>query len=335
MSDVPGMGAGRWIKQAQARERPGREARQRRFAARTLAVCLLWWIGGCWCCNPSRPGSGGLARDSAYSAVPADARELCFPERIDQGYTIVLPGIWGSAPLDHGIVKGLIDADVPSAIELYDWTVGPLWLVYNLRALDRNRIEAQKIAGKIVAYQDRYPGRPVNLIGYSGGGGVAVLTLEALPPDRRITKAILLAPTLAQDYDLGPALRHTEHGIHNFHSPIDVPMLVVLTTALGTTEGRHAPSAGAFGFAIPQGRDGSQDQEHAPRLVQHQYALDMIGSGHPGGHFGWTSRIFIAKWVAPILCPSPESEAPAGVAPRTGGAQVAVTSPSPPRPGSY
>ncbi len=221
-------------------------------------------------------------------------------------------------------MKGLIDADVPSAIELYDWTVGPLWLVYNLRALERNRAEAQKIAAKIVAYQDRYPGRPVNLIGYSGGGGIAVLTLEALPPDRQITKAILLAPTLAQDYDLKPALRHTEEGIHNFYSPIDVPMLVVLTTALGTTEGRHAPSAGALGFQIPQQRNGSQDQEHAARLVQHQYALEMIGCGHPGGHFGWSSRAFVAKWVAPIVCSSPESEAPAGVAPQTEPARVAV-----------
>ena len=250
---------------------------------------------------------------------------LCFPERIDRGYTIVLPGVWGSAPLDHGIVKGLMDADVPSAIELYDWTIGPLWLVYNLRALDRNRAEARKIAERIVAYQDRYPGRPVSLIGYSGGGGVAVLTLEALPPDRRITKAILLAPTLAQDYDLEPALRHTEQGIHNFHSPIDVPCLVVLTMALGTTEGRHAPSAGAFGFQIPQGRDGSQGQEHAARLVQHQYALDMIGYGHPGGHFGWTSRAFITKWVAPILCPPPESEVPSGIRTHAEPAPMTVT----------
>jgi pimeloyl-ACP methyl ester carboxylesterase len=249
---------------------------------------------------------------------------LRFPERIDRGYTIVLPGAWGSAPLEHGIVKGLVDADVPTAVELYDWTAGPLWLVYNLRALDRNRTEAQKIAQRIVAYQDRYPGRPVNLIGYSGGGGVAVLTLEALPPDRRVTRAILLAPTLAQDYDLEPALRHTEQGIHNFHSPMDVPVLVVLTTALGTTEGRHAPSAGSFGFQIPQGRDGSQGQEYAAHLVQHQYALDMIGTGHPGGHFGWTSRAFIAKWVAPIVGPPPESEIPPGVHPQTGSAQIAV-----------
>ena len=79
-----------------------------------------------------------------------------------------------------------------------------LRLIHNLRAIDHNQREAHKIAAKIVAYQDRYPGRPVHLVGYSGGAGVAVLTLEALPPDRRVAEAIS-APTLASDYDLRPA----------------------------------------------------------------------------------------------------------------------------------
>jgi len=267
-----------------------------RVAAALLAICLP---GGC---VPSgHPSAGSLAK--SWFIAPWNNSELAFPERLDQGYTIVLPGIWGSAPLDHGIVKGLVDADVPSTIELYDWTEGPLLLVYNLRALAHNRIEATKIAGKIVAYQDRFPGRPVNVIGYSGGAGVAVLALECLPPGRRVRSVILLAPTLAPDYDLRGALAHADLGVHSFHSPADAPILMVLTTAFGTMEGRHTLAAGAVGFSVPQGVTENQRDQYTARVSQQAYSLDMLASGHPGGHFGWTSRAFVAKWIAPLVGP--------------------------------
>ncbi len=223
---------------------------------------------------------------------------------------MVLPGVMGSAPLDHGIVKGLVDADVPTAIELYDWTAAPCRPVHNLRSLSRNRAEARKIAARIVAYQDSFPGRPVYMIGYSGGAAVAVLALEALPPDQRITKAVLLAPTLAQDYDLQLALSRTDKGIHSFHSAIDVPVMVVLTTAFGTTEGKHAFTAGAFGFQRPKGPEASQLRPDYSRLTQHAYQLKMFESGHAGGHFGWANRAWVAQWVAPMLEPMPPGERP-------------------------
>ncbi len=280
-----------------------------------MMVCV-WLLGSAGCCwwggSPdAKPQPLG------WDAAPGGPGTLAFPERLDQGYTIVLPGVMGSAPLDHGIVKGLIDADVPTAVELYDWTASPFRLVYNLRALSRNRNEAQKIAARIVAYQDRYPGRPVYLVGYSGGAAVAVLTLEALPPDRKVTKAVLLAPTLAQDYDLQLALSRTEQGVHSFHSAIDVPVMVVLAMALGTTEGKHTFTAGAFGFQRPNGLNESQRRQYSSRLAQHAYELKMIESGHAGGHFGWANRGWVAQWVAPMLGPAPGSEAPAPSGPQT------------------
>lgn len=259
------------------------------------------------CCS-----SGGVPHVQPQS-VSADGASggpttLAFPERLGQGYTVVLPGVMGSAPLDHGIVKGLVAADVPTAVELYDWTAAPFRPVHNLRALSRNRAEAQKVAARIVAYQDRFPGRPVYLIGYSGGAAVAVLTLEALPPDRTITKAVLLAPTLAQDYDLQLALSRTDEGIHSFHSAIDVPVMVVLATAVGTTEGKHAFTAGAFGFQRPRGPEESQRRPDYFRLTQHAYELKMLESGHAGGHFGWANRDWVARWVAPLLEGTPPTE---------------------------
>ena len=291
--------------------------RQRTCLAGGMVVVASLLLSGCSTTpavkQVSYPG------DSKAVAGSGSGSQLAFPDRLDQAYTIVLPGIWGSQPVDYGIVTGLQDGDVPSAIELYDWTDGALRLVHNLRDIDHNQREAHKIAAKIVAYQDRYPGRPVHLVGYSGGAGVAVLTLEALPPNHRITDAILLAPTLASDYDLRPALSRTTHGIRNFYSPLDVPILMVLSTAFGTTEGQHVAAAGAIGFQPPKESGPETRRNYESQVSQQSYNLDMLKDGHGGGHFGWANRTFIARHVAPLLNP------PAAPLPPTETASTAPT----------
>ena len=269
------------------------------FAGGGVVVAILL-LAGC-CTMPAEPTHCSCScRDKAKVRAKNDSH-LVFPKRLDRGYTIVLPGVWGSQPVDYGIVKGLQDADVQSAIELHDWTAGAIRLVYNLRAIDHNKREAKKIADKIVAYQDHYPGRPVHLVGYSGGGGVAVLTLESLPTDRSVTDAVLLAPTLASDYDLRPALSHTKRGIHNFYSPLDVPILMVLCTTIGTTEGQHTLAAGAIGFQTPKQCTPQARRDYESRVPQQSFNMAMLNDGHYGGHFGWTNSTFIAHHVAPLL----------------------------------
>jgi pimeloyl-ACP methyl ester carboxylesterase len=242
---------------------------------------------------------------------PNSAREnpnLVFPDRLNKGYTLVLPGVGGDSAIDHGVIQGLQDANVQSAIELHNWTSGSWRPVYDLRSLERNRAESQTIAAKIVLYQEQHPGRPVYLIGYSGGGGVAVLVLEALPDDHQVARAILLGPTVACDYDLQSALTHTEHDLYNFYSPLDVPVLGALTVALGTTEGRHTLAAGAVGFQIPESLDAAARNAYQSRLVQQSYRLEMLADGHAGGHFGWRSRAFVAKYVGPLIQTSGTAE---------------------------
>jgi pimeloyl-ACP methyl ester carboxylesterase len=267
-------------------------------AAMLAALCLT-----AGCSLMPAAGRTSCPRDVASRLPPSENPNVAFPERLDRGYTIVLPGIWGDQTVDYGIVTGLKNADVQSAIELYDWTASPMLLVYNLRALDHNRAEARKIADKIVAYQQQYPGRPVHLIGYSGGGGVAALVLEALPPDHRIATAILLAPTLACDYDLRLAISRTEHGIHNFYSPLDAPILMVLGTVVGTTEGRHTLPAGAVGFETPPAVAANQRDAYKAAVVQISYDPAMLLDGHTGGHLGWANATFVAHHVAPLLAP--------------------------------
>ncbi|MEZ6144184.1 MAG: hypothetical protein R3B91_01875 [Planctomycetaceae bacterium] len=96
--------------------------------------------------------------------------ELMTPDRLDQGYIIVLPGIEGESVLNRNIVRGLLRANVPYGIEIYDWTYGLKGYLLNLRYRRRHREQAEIICDKLANYRCRHPHQPVYLIGHSGGG---------------------------------------------------------------------------------------------------------------------------------------------------------------------
>lgn len=223
------------------------------------------------------------------------------PERLDQGYVLVLPGVEGQSYLNENIARGLENGQVPYAIEVYDWTTGSVALLpITLRGLERNRGEAAKIAAKIMAYQDAHPGQPVHIVGHSGGGGLAVLALEALPPEHAVTSIILLAPALSPDYDLCRAIRRTQLGIWNFFSPYDRGFLAVGTFVMGTLDGKHTASAGQRGFVLPRGLDAQRRQLYL-RVHQFQFDSQMAEDGHNGGHTGWAQRSFVATHIAALI----------------------------------
>lgn len=224
------------------------------------------------------------------------------PERYDRGLVIVLPGIESESFLNHGIVWGLSDGGWPGAIEIYDWTTTCVLLfVYHLRAWKRNLRQAQQIAQRIVDYQEEFPGRPVHVIGHSGGGALAILTLEALPADRRVTSAILLAPALSTRYSLTTALQRTERGVWNFWSPLDVIFCGAGTLLLGTIDGRLQPSSGMIGFRDPAGLSDADREIYHEKLHQQAYSPRMAHTFNLGGHFGCVNRVFVEERIAPLL----------------------------------
>ncbi len=228
--------------------------------------------------------------------------ELRQPARWTKGYTIILPGIEGRSNLNESIAFGLNKGGVPGAIEIYDWTVGGTFTwILNLRWSEHNRKQASRIAGKIITYQDTYPGRPVCLIGHSGGGGVAVLTLEALPAEHKIDHAILLAPALAPDHDLRRALSRTRSGIWHYYSKYDVGFLQAGTAIFGTVDGRHSRAAGAVGFVKPWGMDKAGHELYDRLLHQQEFTPQMAEAGHYGLHTTWARESFVSRWLAPIV----------------------------------
>ena len=111
----------------------------------------------------------------------------------------------------------------------------------------------------------------------------------------------MLAPALAPNYNLSTALTRTRRGIWNFYSWFDVLYLVAGTLTLGTIEGRHTVAAGNCGFVEPTELSASEREAYHAKLHQQRYSINMLRQFHPGGHFGWANRVFVAEVVAPIL----------------------------------
>lgn len=175
-------------------------------------------------------------------------------DRLEHGLVIILPGIDSFSFLNLGTACGLLDGGVRSAIRTIDWTTGWDFLfLYHLRGDRRNWKVAQFIADEIRNYQSRYPGRPVTLVGHSGGGGMALRILELLGPQSRISAAVLIAPAVSTQYDLTRARQGALHGIWHFYSPLDLFLSVPAQFSWGplTANTPHAVACWAFNILPP------------------------------------------------------------------------------------
>jgi pimeloyl-ACP methyl ester carboxylesterase len=217
------------------------------------------------------------------------------PSRMERGLVIVLPGIEGPSRFNRAICLGLNEGGTDCAIETYDWTSiwGPL---YNLRASTRNRRQADNVADLVVQYQMAYPGRPVYLVGQSGGGAIAVWTAELLPPEHKVDGIILLAASLSPYYMLDLAIQRSRQGIVSFYSDRD--WFLLGTNLTGTMDGEMASSAGRTGFLYAEGAARPKDYS---RLFQVPWDRQMGRAGNTGGHLTSGSAGFVAKYVAPLI----------------------------------
>lgn len=218
-------------------------------------------------------------------------------DRLKKGLVVVCPGIEGAGLLNQAICEGLDAGGVDWAIDVYDWT-SPYGPLYNLRAEQRNREMADRLAARVMRYQHRYPQRPVFLLGHSGGGAIAVWAAEMMPSDQPLDGLVLLSPALSPTYRLVRSLANCRRGIVSFRSARDWVFLGAGTAVCGTMDGRHTSSAGRLGFQVPQ------DDEAAgayARLFQVAWHRDMAEVGHTGGHLSGAATYFVTAYVAPLL----------------------------------
>ncbi len=231
--------------------------------------------------------------------------DLKTQDRFNRGLVIILPGIEGRSIWNENLARGLDDGQVRSAIEVHDWgTPIPGGFLLNLADMERNRNEAQKLRGRVLDYWRQYPGRPVQLVGHSGGAGIAVLTAEQMAPNEKLDRLVLLAAAISPGYDLTTALSRTRRGIYNCYSEQDSLFLGPGTLIFGTIDRQHAESAGKIGFRTPDNLSADGARQYA-KLHQIAWTPKMIWMGHDGGHFGWADRGFVRNWVASLVNAEP------------------------------
>lgn len=249
------------------------------MAKASLLIAALTLIAGC----------GGAASDQFLSET-----------RKSNGLVIILPGIEGESPFNHDIRRGLLSAGVTDALPIYHWgrPIPLAGVLLNQVDVLGNRIEASKISSMIVQYQDAYPGRPVYLIGHSGGGGIAVFAAEGLPPGRQVDGLVLLSASISSGYDLTRALARTKNGIVNFFNQDDVPLLGIGTTVLGNVDGARGPASGLLGFDTPSPND-RQERVEAYRKLRQVPIQGMAGDGD--AHTAATRAGFVSNMVAPYV----------------------------------
>jgi len=227
------------------------------------------------------------------SVFPHNDRYLT-EQRKANGLVVILPGIEGVSEYNQDIRRGLISGGVNRALPIYSWgrpvpLAGPL---INQMDFVGNRLAGTRISRMILSYQEQYPGRPVVLVGHSGGGGVAVFAAEAMPEGHQVDALVLLSPSISADYDLSKALAHCRNGIINFYNPQDKALLGVGTTIVGNVDGGHGPSAGLKGFT-----------RNPPGLQQIRVTGAMTGYD-TNAHTATTGINFVARYVAPRVLAS-------------------------------
>lgn len=271
--------------------------------------------------------AGLLTGCGSLTTIGRDPQPYVNKSRLDKGLVIVLTGIEGRSTFNEAICRGLAEGGVPYSIELEDWTAYPGAvpgaMLLSQRAEDRNRRKAAEIADRISRYEMNFPGRPVLLVGQSGGGAMAIWIMESLPMGERVDGAILLAASLSPEYRLDRALYRSRRGIISFHSQNDWLFLGLGTTVTGTMDGLHESSAGRVGFRVPEKRPPSY-----AGLYQVVWNQQMRSSGNWGVHLTSGASGFVSQYVAPLVKADPWNQDLLSSL-STGAAQAQAPAPAP------
>lgn len=220
-------------------------------------------------------------------------------EGTEAGLVLVADGVGGLDLCGTGLRYMVAREGLGFDVRVHPWGhgFGKWWR--DLSNVENHVAQAEAMANAVREFRERRPGRPVFLVGKSGGCGVVVRTLELLP-ENAVEAAVLLAPALSPGYDLSRALGAVRREMVVFWSPLDVVVLGAGTRLFGTIDRVRAVSAGMVGFREPEGLEESGRARYA-KLRQVRWRPGMMTTGYLGGHVGPDSPAFLRKYVVPLL----------------------------------
>jgi pimeloyl-ACP methyl ester carboxylesterase len=255
----------------------------KQFRSRSFAVAGL--LAPAWAAYVST----GCASPSHVAA--SDVARLAVPPPV----VFHLPGIAGEMAIDRSLQRGLVDGGVAPSVQIVQW-VGQRRGLPALGDVRENKRQANQLARQITDIYRQDPRTPIILTSHSGGTGVAVWALEALPDDVQIDTLVMLSSALSPGYDLSKSLAHVRRAI-SLSSVHDNLVLDLGTRTFGTIDRQNVAAAGYAGFIIPE----DADPEQYAKLTQYQYDPAWTTYANHGDHIGSMSipfaRDVIAKWI--------------------------------------
>jgi pimeloyl-ACP methyl ester carboxylesterase len=223
------------------------------------------------------------------------------------GLVLVADGVGGLDLAGTGLQHMAARAGLGYAVKVVPWGHGFGRWHRDLTNVQNHTKQAAAMAEEVRAFREGHPGRPVFLVGKSGGTGLIVRTLELLP-EGAVEAAVLMAPAISPRYDLRRALSAVRRELVVFWSPLDVFILGVGTALFGTIDRVRGVSAGMVGFRVPSGLDEEGKRLYA-RLRQVRWSPGMLRTFNFGGHVGPDNPAFLRKYVVPLLHPGEPTEA--------------------------
>jgi pimeloyl-ACP methyl ester carboxylesterase len=259
--------------------------------AKYFPAYLLLLLAGCC-------AAGVPAEVSCRCDYPARPAVLAAPVPAGEGVVFVANGSGDFRSLSTNLGQVVTETATPLQVETMPWSHGRGRFLADHLDHCNHRVQGRHLASQVVAYRQSHPGRPVYLVGHSTGCAVILAAAEELPVDG-IERVILLAPSVCVSYDLRPALRSARAGIDVFHSSVDIAVLGLGVTVVGTAEGGCRSAAGLRGFSpiIACATDAALYE----KLHQHPWSPAVAWSGHGGGHYGSTRPGFLRGYVLPLL----------------------------------
>ncbi len=192
----------------------------------------------------------------------------------------------------------LRDAGVTAEVRVHPWKRPVYDVLGHLQDLETNRAEAVNVARMLGEYRRGHPAARIDLVGYSGGGGQALLVAEALADDVRPFNIVLVQPGVSPTWDLTTTLRKIDGQVINFCCATDWFILGAGTKVFGTIDRKKVAAAGKNGFDVAA---AVPDPAQRERLVQRPWTREMLRRGHIGNHLSMMLYAWNREYVAPYL----------------------------------
>lgn len=219
---------------------------------------------------------------------------------VEPGLVIIVEGIGGLDMIGKSADHSFKQVGLPHEIHHFKWPHGTGHFLRDLQDTQHVLKKADELAAFIKDYRAKHPNRPIYIVAKSGGTGLVLFALQALPAGS-VERVILLSAAVSPTFDLRPALRATRRELVSFHSRNDRVILGWGTSKFGTIDRYYGNGAGLAGFVIPDGLS-REDRQLYLRLIQVPFTTRMLleGAGN-GSHHSTSMPWFLTSEVVPWL----------------------------------